>query len=64
LYSLNPQRNLNLKIWTVLIEDNYTIKLVSRRCYVEIHSNKLTCIGGIQTLSLSKEGQYRGKNYL
>ena len=38
--------------WTVLIENNYTIKLVSRRHCVEIHSEKLTCIGEILTMKI------------
>ena len=37
--------NRIVRIWTVLIEDNYTIKLVSRRHCIEIYSEKLTYIG-------------------
>ena len=40
------EESLNLK-WTVLIEINHTINLVSRRLCVEIRTEKLTYIGEI-----------------
>ena len=52
---------MNVKFKTVLIEINHTIKLVSRRRLVAIQDGKLTYIGEILILSLSKEGQRRGK---
>ena len=66
--SLNPQRNLNLKIWTVLIEDNHFAIIhlcaISRRHCVEIHSEKLTYIGEILRSYLATKDNAEGKNFI